>query len=47
MDRLSTTLGMVHPTFDLAAQCQCVPRYSWNTVAMLYKDMDVSPESWR
>ena len=51
MDRLSTTLGMVHTTLDLAAvffnttQCQCVPGYSWKTVAMLYKDMDGSPEA--
>ena len=46
MHRLSTTLGMVHTTLDLAAvyfnttRCQCVPRYSWKTVAVLYKDMD-------
>ena len=45
MHRLSTTLGMVHTTLDLAAvyfnttRCQYVPRYSWKTVPMLYKDM--------
>ena len=26
-------------------RCQCVPRYSWKTVAMLYKDIDGSPEA--